>query len=165
MCFRTRTKQFEKAQRYEMKKITGGKKADLSELLQFTIPKILKRKNFVVPRDRTINIRCTVGIDGSGLVQSPKSKQSFLRTNLLKTSDMCRIPKLIWYENLSLQIWPKSRFLQFLTWLFRFLPLYKLAFLKLDYFGILRSYSIYNGKNNVRGSRNRVFGELKLNFS
>ena len=69
MCFRTRTKQFEKAQRYEMKKITGGKKADLSELLQFTIPKILKRKNFVVPRDRTINIRCTVGIDGSGLVQ------------------------------------------------------------------------------------------------
>ena len=67
--FRTRTKKFEEAQRYEMKKITGGKKADLTELLSNTIPKILKKKNFEMPRDRTIKIRCTIGLDGSGLVQ------------------------------------------------------------------------------------------------
>ena len=69
LYFRTRTKPFEEAQRYEMKKITGGRKANLEELLQNSIPKILKRKNFEIPRDRTIKIRCTIGMDGSGLVQ------------------------------------------------------------------------------------------------
>ena len=69
MLFRTRTKAFEKAQRYGWKNMKGGKKAELTELLENTIPKILERKKFEVPSDRTINIRCTIGLDGSGLVQ------------------------------------------------------------------------------------------------
>ena len=66
--FRTLTKPYEKQLRYEMKDVQGGKKASLEELLQNTVPKILAKRKYQIQRDRTINIRCTLGMDGSGSV-------------------------------------------------------------------------------------------------
>ena len=51
-----------------MKDVPGGKKASLEELLQNTIPKILEKRKYKIQRDRTIKIRCTLGMDGSGFV-------------------------------------------------------------------------------------------------
>ena len=67
--FSTLTKPYEKELRYEMKDVPGGKKASLEELLQNTIPKILEKRKYKIQRDRTINIRCTLGMDGSGFVK------------------------------------------------------------------------------------------------
>ena len=53
-----------------MENVDGGKKADLLEIFRNTIPKILdkqkKWKNIDVPADRTLNLMCTLGLDGGG---------------------------------------------------------------------------------------------------
>ena len=49
-----------------MTKMEGGRKADLIELLRNTIPKILAKKKWEVDSNRTLNVRCTIGMDGGG---------------------------------------------------------------------------------------------------
>ena len=49
-----------------MKKMEGGRKADLIEIMKNTIPKILAKKNWEIDSSRTLNVRCTIGMDGGG---------------------------------------------------------------------------------------------------
>ena len=53
-----------------METVDGGKKADLNEIFRNSIPKILdkqkKERLIEVPADRTLNVMCTIGMDGGG---------------------------------------------------------------------------------------------------
>ena len=70
LIFRKLTKPYEKELRYTMKTVDGGKKADLNEIFTNSIPKILdkqkKERNREVPADHTLNVMCTIGMDGGG---------------------------------------------------------------------------------------------------
>ena len=64
--FRKLTKPYEKQLRYTMDQVDGGRKADLTKLFQNTIPKILDKKKYEIGATRTLNIKCTIGMDGGG---------------------------------------------------------------------------------------------------